>query len=59
MGRKWDHRLERELELYVQEIEARREDEGIVAELTAAGLMWQEPLVAEVRRHGGPRVLAA
>ncbi len=59
MGRQWDTRLERELELYVQEIEARREDEEIAAELAAAGLLWEEPFVAEVRRHGGPRVLAA
>jgi hypothetical protein len=59
MQRQWTSRLERELATYAEELREQREDEEIAAELTAAGLMWDEPLVVEVRRHGGRRMVAA
>ena len=59
MERTWTAELERELERHVEELDARRERDEIVAELNAAGLMWQDPVVVEVRRHGGPRLIAA
>jgi hypothetical protein len=59
MQRQWTSRLERELAAYAEELREQREDDEIAAELAAAGLIWDEPLVAEVRRHGGPRVVAA
>ncbi len=59
MQRQWTSRLERELEEYAERMREEREDQEIAAELTAAGLMWREPVVAEVRRHGGRRLIAA
>ncbi len=59
MERQWTTRLQRELDRYAQELAEQRESEEIAAELSAAGLMWHEPIVVEVRRHGGRRVIAA
>ncbi|HEX2086981.1 MAG TPA: hypothetical protein VHF89_14970 [Solirubrobacteraceae bacterium] len=59
MERQWTTKLQRELDRYAQQVAEQREDEEIAAELTAAGLMWQDPVVVEVRRHGGRRVIAA